>query len=347
MRILLVDDDPTIVILARKLLEETGCVVVVADTLESARQRAMTDEYDGIVLDLDLPDGNGVTLVQEMRDAGRKNAILILTGTKRNETLVKALDAGADDYINKPIAFDEFKARVRALVRRGGAKHTQQLSAGNIVIERITRDVLVNGKKLDLTPRELSLLEQLVIKSGQVVTRKELLSKVMDMSFDPGTNVLDVNVSRLRKKLKDTGATVKVVVQMIRATEAELGKAGGSELSAIRESLSRGASALAESAEWIVKNYKADIKAVHAGAFPFLKLAGIVCGGWQMARAALVARRKLDGIAKGGTGDAAFYQGKIGTALFYADHVLSQAVGLREAVLHGARGVMALAEEQF
>jgi hypothetical protein len=86
---------------------------------------------------------------------------------------------------------------------------------------------------------------------------------------------------------------------------------------------------------------------VHAGAVPFLKLVGIVCGGWQMARAALVAQQKLDAIRGGGAGDAAFYQAKIGTALFYADHVLSQAGGLRDAVLRGARGVMALAEEQF
>ena len=86
---------------------------------------------------------------------------------------------------------------------------------------------------------------------------------------------------------------------------------------------------------------------MHAGAVPFLKLVGVVCGGWQMARAALVAKNKLDSIAKGGAGDAAFYQAKVGTALFYADHVLSQAGGLRDAVLHGARGVMALTEEQF
>jgi two-component system copper resistance phosphate regulon response regulator CusR len=213
MRILLVDDDPTIVLLARKLLEENGCVVVVADTLEQARQRANVDEFDGIVLDLDLPDGNGVTLVQELREAGRKTPIIILTGTKRDETLVRALDAGADDYVNKPIQFDEFKARIRALVRRGGAKHLQQISAGNVIVDRISRDVLVDGRKLDLTPRELSLLEQLVLKAGQVVTRKELLSHVMEMSFDPGTNVLDVNVSRLRKKLAEKHATVKIVAR--------------------------------------------------------------------------------------------------------------------------------------
>jgi len=162
-----------------------------------------------------------------------------------------------------------------------------------------------------------------------------------------GTTGIQANDLIGRKLAREGGATAKAVVQMIRAVESELAQAGGDELTAIRESLSRGTSALADCAEWIAETYKADIKAVHAGAVPFLKLTGIVCGGWQMARAALVAKKKLDSIAKGGVGDAAFYRAKIGTALFYADHVLSQAGGLRETVLHGARGVMALAEEQF
>ena len=162
-----------------------------------------------------------------------------------------------------------------------------------------------------------------------------------------GTTGIQANDLVGRKLAREGGATAKVVIQMIRAVEAELARAGGADLIAIRESLGRGASAFAECADWIAKSYKADIKAVHAGAVPFLKLVGVVCGGWQMARAALVAKKKLDSIAKGGAGDEAFYRAKIGTALFYADHVLSQAGGLRETVLHGARGVMALAEEQF
>jgi len=162
-----------------------------------------------------------------------------------------------------------------------------------------------------------------------------------------GTTGIQANDLVGRKLAREGGATAKVVIQMIRAVEAELAHAGGAELIAIGESLGRGATAFAECAEWIAKSYKSDIKAVHAGAVPFLKLVGVVCGGWQMARAALVAKNKLDSIAKGGAGDAAFYQAKVGTALFYADHVLSQAGGLRDTVLHGARGVMALAEEQF
>jgi len=158
-----------------------------------------------------------------------------------------------------------------------------------------------------------------------------------------GTTGIQANDLVGRKLAREGGATAKVVIEMIRGVEAQLKNAGGEDLAAIREALSAGASAMAECADWIVRTYGSDIKAVHAGAVPFLKLVGVVCGGWQMARAALVAQKKLSDAG----GDASFYQAKIGTARFYADHVLSQAGGLRDTVLHGARGVMALAEEQF
>ena len=129
----------------------------------------------------------------------------------------------------------------------------------------------------------------------------------------------------------------------MRTVEAELGKAGGEDFDSIRAALSAGIGAAGECVDWIVARYAGDIKAVHAGAVPFLKLMGIVAGGWQMARAALVAHRRL---AQGG-GDRAFYEAKIKTARFYADHVLAQAPALRNTVVQGAAGVMALAEEQF
>jgi len=160
-----------------------------------------------------------------------------------------------------------------------------------------------------------------------------------------GTTGIQANDLVGRKLAREGGATAKAVIEMIRGVEAQLKNAGGEDLAAIREALSAGASAMAECADWIVRTYGSDIKAVHAGAVPFLKLVGVVCGGWQMARAALVAQKKLGDAS--GAGDASFYQAKIGTARFYADHVLSQAGGLRDTVLHGARGVMALAEEQF
>jgi DNA-binding response OmpR family regulator len=211
LRILVVDDDPTIRILVKRLLQEGGFAVDTAETGESGRVLAMVNEYDAIILDLHLPDGHGIPLVQALRRKSRDTPVLVLTGDTEKASLVMALDAGADDYITKPIDFDVFKARVRALVRRGGARRTEQLSVGNLVLNRLTREALVAGVALHLTPRELSILEHFLLHAGEVVARTELLEKVMDMSFDPGTNVVDVNVTRLRKKLTGAGATVVIM----------------------------------------------------------------------------------------------------------------------------------------
>jgi len=210
MRALVVDDDPTIRLLISRLLEEGGFAVDIAETGESGRVLAMVNDYDAIILDLVLPDGNGIPLVQALRRKSLATPVLVLSGETDKKTMVLALDAGADDYITKPIDFDEFRARVRALVRRGGARRTEQLSAGNLVLNRLTRIALVGGTPLHLTPRELSVLEHFLLHAGAVVTRTELLEKVMDMAFDPGTNVVDVNVTRLRKKLAGAGATVVI-----------------------------------------------------------------------------------------------------------------------------------------
>lgn len=210
MRALVVDDDPTIRLLVRTLLEEGGFAVDEAETGESGRVLAMVNDYDAIVLDLALPDGNGIPVVQELRRKSRDTPVLVLTGNTDKAMIVMALDAGADDYVAKPIDFDEFKARVRALVRRGGARRTEQLSVGNLVLNRLTRVALVAGTPLHLSPRELSVLEHFLLHAGAVVARTELLEKVLDMTFDPGTNVVDVNVTRLRKKLAGAGATVAI-----------------------------------------------------------------------------------------------------------------------------------------
>ncbi|MBI2318582.1 MAG: acyl-CoA dehydrogenase C-terminal domain-containing protein [Betaproteobacteria bacterium] len=158
-----------------------------------------------------------------------------------------------------------------------------------------------------------------------------------------GTTGIQSNDLVGRKLAREGGATAKAVIGLMRATDAELARAPGEDLAAIRASLSAGISAMAECVEWIVKTYGADIKAVHAGSVPFLKLVGVVAGGWQMARSALVAQKKI----ASGEGDQSFYGAKIGTARFYAEHVLSQAGGLRDTVVKGAAGVMALAEDQF
>jgi len=213
MRVLVVDDDPTTTLLLRRLLEEDGYAVDTAATGEDARVLANVNSYDGMVLDLMLPDGHGIPLIQELRRGGRDLPVLVLTGTTDRATTVRALDAGADDYLTKPIQFDEFKARIRALVRRGGAKRSETLAVGNLVLNRLTRDVLVSGTQLSLTPREFGLLEHFMMRTGEVVARTELLEKVMDRSFDPGTNVVDVSVARLRKKLTAAGAQVSLTAR--------------------------------------------------------------------------------------------------------------------------------------
>ena len=158
-----------------------------------------------------------------------------------------------------------------------------------------------------------------------------------------GTTAIQSNDLVGRKMAREGGATAKLVIGAMRVVEGELAKALGEDMAAIRAGLAAGIQAVDECVDWIVLTYADDVKAVHAGSVPFLKLMGIVCGGWQMARAALIAQKKL--AAK--DSDASFYQAKIVTARFYSDHVMTQAAGLRNTIMRGAAGVMGLTEEQF
>ena len=158
-----------------------------------------------------------------------------------------------------------------------------------------------------------------------------------------GTTGIQANDLIGRKIAREGGATAKEVIKAMRIVEAELGKAPGEDMAATREAFSAALTAAEECVSWMVITFGNDIKAAHAGAVPFLKLMGIVCGGWQLARSALVAQQRLSE----GKGDKAFYEAKIKTARFYGDHVLTQAPALRNTIVHGAAAVMALTEEQF
>jgi 3-(methylsulfanyl)propanoyl-CoA dehydrogenase len=171
----------------------------------------------------------------------------------------------------------------------------------------------------------------------------QLLRDARITTIYEGTTAIQANDLVGRKMAREGGATAKEVLKAMRVVEGELARAPGEDMAAIRASLAAGITAVEECVSWIVATYGADIKAVHAGSVPFLMLMGIVCGGWQMARAALVAHKKLASKES----DSAFYQAKIATARFYADHILAQASGLRNTVVRGAAGVMALSEEQF
>ncbi|WP_394779379.1 acyl-CoA dehydrogenase, partial [Undibacterium sp.] len=158
-----------------------------------------------------------------------------------------------------------------------------------------------------------------------------------------GTTAIQANDLVGRKTVRDGGATAKALIVQVRKTEAELADVQSEDLAAILRQLSAGSAALEEVVTYVAGNMKTDIKAVFSGSVPYLKLAGIVLGGWQMARAALVAHRKL----QAGEGDAKFYQAKIATARFFADHILSAAQGIRTSIVDGSAGVMAMSEDQF
>jgi DNA-binding response OmpR family regulator len=213
MRALLVEDDASFALLAQRILEQEGFAVDTATTGTDALSLAHVNEYDCIVLDLGLPDQNGVAIVQSLRRAGRTTPVMVLTGNADGQTTIRVLDAGADDYVTKPVIVEQLRARIRALVRRGGAQRTETLACRNLVLNRLTRQVLVNGTEVRLTAKELPLLEHLLLRTGEVVSRTELLERVWDMHFDPGSNVVDVNVARIRKKLDQAGAEVRIAAR--------------------------------------------------------------------------------------------------------------------------------------
>ena len=213
MRALLVGDDPSRALLSTKVLESDGFAVDLATTAQEGLTCARVTDYDVIVLDLGLPDGNGLSVVQALRRDGGKAPIMILTGALEKATTILALDAGADDYLTKPILIDEFRARIRALIRRGGAQRSEQVVCGNVVLNRLTRQLFIQGVEVSLTAKELPLLEHLMLHRNEVITRSELLERVWDMHFDPGSNVVDVNVARIRRKLSDAGADIRIAAR--------------------------------------------------------------------------------------------------------------------------------------
>lgn len=210
MRLLVVEDTPDIAALLRMALEEEGYAVDTADTATEGFMLAQMNPYDGLVLDVMLPDGNGLDIARRLRKEGTRVPILMLTAQGQKADIVRGLDAGADDYLVKPFAIDELKARVRALMRRGGATRTEQVTCANVVLNRLTRQVYVGGKRLALTVKELALLEMLLLSVGQPVTRTQVLEKVWERDRDPDSNVIDVLVARLRAKLREADAEARI-----------------------------------------------------------------------------------------------------------------------------------------
>jgi two-component system, OmpR family, copper resistance phosphate regulon response regulator CusR len=201
MRILVVEDDRKVAGFIEQGLREEGYAVDVARDGEEATMLAHVNEYDVILLDVVLPKKNGFQVAMELRSEGRNTPILMLTSRGAIEDRVRGLDAGADDYLAKPFPFDELLARIRALVRRGGAERLDVLRYDAVVLDRLRHTATANDRPLDLTPKEFQLLEYFLLHAEEVVRRTTLLEKVWDMQFDPESNVIDVHIKNLRRKL--------------------------------------------------------------------------------------------------------------------------------------------------
>jgi two-component system, OmpR family, response regulator len=215
MRILVVDDDQGILKLVARVLRDEAYAVDTASTGEEARTLALVNDYDGIILDLQLGDRHGFEILQELRRNGRHTPVLLYSGRADTETIVRGLDAGADDYVVKPVSNEELRARVRTLIRRGAGSSRvgEQTSVGNLTLNRLTRRVTCSGSDVSLTSMELKLLEHLMLRTGETVSRSELHDKVWDMHFDPSSNVIDAHVARLRKKLQKAGASATITTR--------------------------------------------------------------------------------------------------------------------------------------
>ena len=204
---LVVEDDPAIGAFVVRGLREAGYTVDRAADGHEGFALARRERYDAVVLDLMLPGRDGLGVLEELRSAGVATPVLILTAKRSVDDRVRGLQAGGDDYLTKPFALPELLARVQALIRRShGTPESTRLVVGDLVLDRLTRRVERQGRPIDLRPREFALLELLMRHPGAVVSKAMILSEVWGYSFDPGSNVVDVLVFRLREKI-DRGFT--------------------------------------------------------------------------------------------------------------------------------------------
>jgi DNA-binding response OmpR family regulator len=205
MRILVVEDEKKVASFLEKGLREEGYSVDVAHDGADGLMKAFVYDYDLLLLDIMLPGKSGLEIVRELRSKERAVPVLMLTARDTQDDVVMGLDAGADDYLTKPFGFDELLARVRALLRRGGASRPDRLLYDDVELDRVKHLAFRGGTRLDLTPKEFQLLEFLMLHVERVVRRTQLLEKVWDLHFDPMSNVVDVHVGHLRRKLRKTG----------------------------------------------------------------------------------------------------------------------------------------------
>lgn len=210
MRLLVIEDDPLIAESLLRCLRQSGNTVEVLTTLSEARAALAHNCFDLLLLDLGLPDGNGLTLLTEVRKRGDTTPVLILTARGEVEERVRGLDLGADDYLAKPFSLTELQARVRALVRRSQQRTDNRLCFGPLSLDTGSGNASLRGEPLDLPPRELGLLESLLLHAGRIAPREQLIDRLFGFG-EAGPNALEVYVSRLRKRLRGSGVRIRTL----------------------------------------------------------------------------------------------------------------------------------------
>jgi two-component system, OmpR family, response regulator len=214
VKVLLVEDEAKIAAFAKKGLTEAGFTVDHASNGDAGFDLATTREYDAIVLDIMLPGRDGLSILNQLR--ARKNTVpvILLTARSALDERLDGLNRGADDYLTKPFYIEELIARLHALIRRAAGQEQSILSVGHVSVDLIERQVKVDSEPVELTAREYSLLTYLMRSPGRVLTRTQICEHVWDYHFDPGTNLVDVCVQRLRKKI--AGADKAQLIETVR-----------------------------------------------------------------------------------------------------------------------------------
>jgi len=210
MRVLIVEDEKRTASFLRKALQAERYVVDALHDGNDALAACARTPFDVVVLDVMLPGRDGLSVVRQMRARGIKTPVLLVTARSALSEKVEGLDAGADDYLPKPFALDELLARVRALSRRNVESHGLLLQVGDLTLDTLTREVRRGGRPIDLAPREYLLLDFLMRSTGRISSRMSIVEKVWDYDFDPGTNLVDVYIMRLREKI-DAGFEPKLL----------------------------------------------------------------------------------------------------------------------------------------
>jgi two-component system copper resistance phosphate regulon response regulator CusR len=210
MRILLVEDEAKLKTIVERGLRGEGFAVDPAETLEQGLEYIRAFHYDLAILDLLLPDGSGATLLKHIRERSKSLPVLMLTARSDIESKTLTFQAGADDYLTKPFSMAELILRVQALLRRGSIAQVDEIHIQDLVLNRITRQVRRGGKRLELSPKEYSLLEYLMLHAGRTLSRSMIVERVWDQSFEGFTNIVDVYVGHLRRKV-DEGFDMKLI----------------------------------------------------------------------------------------------------------------------------------------